>query len=102
MLRTVSIIPGMENLAPDRTDTSSGSPDWPSFLPIVSSSTARCSLTSSESSVGSRPDFRYARQASVVMVNPGGTGSLRFVISARLAPLPPSRSFMSLLPSAKS
>src|SRR5437763_15513082 len=36
------------------------------------------------------------------MMNPGGTGSPRLVISARFAPLPPSRSFMSLLPSAKS
>jgi hypothetical protein len=32
-----------------------------------------------------------------VMVKPGGTGSFSTdVISARLAPLPPSRSFMSL------
>src|SRR5689334_12914258 len=36
------------------------------------------------------------------MVNPGGTGSPRLVISARFAPLPPSRSFWSLLPSLKS
>ena len=35
MLRTVSIIPGMENFAPERTETSSGSSAWPSFLPIV-------------------------------------------------------------------
>ena len=33
------------------------------------------------------------------MVNPGGTGRPRFVISARFAPFPPSRSFWSLLPS---
>src|SRR5262245_6508877 len=36
------------------------------------------------------------------MMKPGGTGSPKLVISARLAPLPPSRSFRSLLPSAKS
>src|SRR5689334_21308249 len=36
------------------------------------------------------------------MVNPGGTGRPRLVISARFAPLPPRSSFMSLLPSAKS
>ena len=36
------------------------------------------------------------------MMNPGGTGRPRFVISERLAPLPPSRSFMSLLPWLKS
>ena len=41
-------------------------------------------------------------EASVVIVNPGGTGRPMFVISARLAPLPPRRSFMSLLPSEKS
>src|SRR5918993_797674 len=36
------------------------------------------------------------------MVNPGGTGRPRFVISARLAPLPPSRSLRSRFPSLKS
>ena len=35
MLRTVSIMPGMENLAPDRTLTSSGSAGSPSLRPIV-------------------------------------------------------------------
>src|SRR5438477_7372761 len=39
-------------------------------------------------------------QTSVEMVNPGGTGSPAFVISARPAPLPPSKSFMLRLPSA--
>src|SRR5665213_3286535 len=34
------------------------------------------------------------------MVKPGGTGSPRLAISARLAPLPPSRSRKSALPSA--
>src|SRR6266849_6003607 len=34
------------------------------------------------------------------MVNPGGTGSAALVISARPAPLPPSRSFISPRPSA--
>src|SRR4051794_19850351 len=36
------------------------------------------------------------------MVKPGGTGRPIRVISARLAPLPPSRSLRSLLPSMKS
>src|ERR1035441_8602769 len=34
------------------------------------------------------------------MVNPGGTGSPRLAISARLAPLPPSKSRNPALPSA--
>ena len=34
------------------------------------------------------------------IVNPGGTGSPIRVISARFAPLPPSRSFSSMPPSA--
>src|SRR6266536_3551376 len=48
------------------------------------------------------PLVRYALHASVVIVNPGGTGRPRRVISARFAPLPPSRSFMLVLPSEKS
>src|SRR5438128_10170235 len=39
-------------------------------------------------------------QTSVEIVNPGGTGNPALVISARPAPLPPSRSFISRLPSA--
>src|ERR1700704_3448266 len=39
-------------------------------------------------------------QTSVEIVKPGGTGRPAFVISARPAPLPPSRSFMLRLPSA--
>src|SRR5260221_11848613 len=35
------------------------------------------------------------------MVKPEGTGRPRFVISARLAPLPPSRYFCSFEPSSK-
>src|SRR5438045_7777271 len=35
------------------------------------------------------------------MVKPGGTGRPRFAISARLAPLPPSKSRISALPSAR-
>ena len=39
-------------------------------------------------------------QTSVVMVKPAGTGTPIRFISARLAPLPPSRFFISALPSA--
>src|SRR5438132_12165717 len=38
--------------------------------------------------------------ASHAIVKPAGTGTPRFVISARFAPLPPSTSFMSPVPSA--
>src|SRR5450759_2873225 len=41
-------------------------------------------------------------QASVVMVNPGGTGMPMPVISARFAPFPPSSDLSSALPSPKS
>src|ERR1700730_16254318 len=39
-------------------------------------------------------------QTGVEIVNPGGTGSLALVISARPEPLPPSRSFIVRSPSA--
>src|SRR6266542_3585537 len=101
-LRTVSIIPGIENGAPERTETRSGSTSSPRRLPIFCSSAVSASATSSISPSGSRsPAAMYALHASVVIVNPGGTGRPRFVISARLAPLPPSRNFWSLLPSSK-
>jgi hypothetical protein len=98
----VSIIPGIENFAPERTETRSGSLGSPRALPIVSSSVPRCSPASSSISGGAPPRARNARHASVVIVNPGGTGRPMFVISARLAPFPPRRSFISLLPSLKS
>ena len=47
------------------------------------------------------PAAMYALHASVEIVKPGGTGNPMFVISARLAPLPPSRYFCSRPPSSK-
>ena len=102
MLRTVSIIPGIENFAPDRTDTSSGSCGSPSWRPTRSSSARSARVTCTRSSGGTTPSARYWRHASVVTVNPGGTGNPSRVISARFAPLPPSRSFSSLPPSVNS
>ena len=58
--------------------------------------------TSAASPSGSSAVSIQTRQASVLMMKPGGTGSPMLVISARFAPLPPNRSFWSLLPSAKS
>ena len=102
MFRTVSIIPGMENFAPERTDTSSGSSGSPSFFPRVSSRVARWAATWSSNPAGTVPASRYARHASVEIVKPGGTGSPSLTISARFAPFPPNRSFWSLSPSEKS
>ncbi len=44
MLRTVSIIPGMENLAPERHDTSSGSAASPNVLPVRASTSASAAM----------------------------------------------------------
>ena len=43
----MSIIPGIDTAAPERTETSSGSPRSPRPLPVVSSRRARCSSISS-------------------------------------------------------
>ena len=53
MLRTVSIIPGIENFAPERTDTSSGSSASPSCLPIVL--LERLEVLASTSAAAQRP-----------------------------------------------
>lgn len=102
MSSTVSIIPGIEKRPPERTDSSSGSSGSPSRRPIRSSSRARWSAISSARPSGSAPSARKARHACVVTVNPAGTGRPMRVISARLAPFPPSRSAISRLPSANS
>ncbi len=71
----VSIMPGMENFAPERTLTSSGFSPLPNFCPWSCSSLAErglsiCASTSAED----LPWRMYSRQASVWMVKPGGTG----------------------------
>ena len=50
-------MPGIENFAPERTDTSSGFFGSPSFLPIVLSSLARFAAISVFTSWGSLPRF---------------------------------------------
>jgi hypothetical protein len=52
---TVSIIPGMENLAPERTDTKSGSSALPMALPMAFSRRVRAPATSASSPVGQPP-----------------------------------------------
>jgi hypothetical protein len=102
--RTVSSIPGIDSRAPDRTDTSNGSSGSPSRLPARSSSSASAASTCSSSPSGNPPARMYSTHASVVIVNPAGTRSaprIR-VISATLAPLPPSSSRISREPSENS
>ncbi len=84
-------MPGIETAAPERTDTSSGRSGSPSFDSVVRSTSARAASISGQSHSGSTtPDAAEAplvpapgllavcvtwAQTSVVMVNPGGTGS---------------------------
>src|ERR1700690_4167224 len=91
-LRIVSIIPGIEMAAPERTDTSSGSSVSPKRFPLFSSRRAMCSPISSSRPSGASCRRTKARQASVVIVNPPGTGTPSWVISARPIPFPPRRS----------
>src|ERR1017187_7303976 len=94
-------MPGIEARAPERTETRSGFDGSPNFLPSNFSILATAVLTSASRSFGNLPPaLLNSVQTSVVMVNPGGTGTPMLVISARFAPLPPSRFFMSLFPSA--
>ena len=88
----MSIIPGIEIAAPERTDTRSGSPGSPNRFPVRSWSRPTCSSISGQSASGGSPVCMVSRQASVVTVNPAGTGIPSAVISARPTPFPPSRS----------
>ncbi len=95
----MSIMPGIENRAPERHDTSSGFAGSPKRLPVARSRCASAACTPSHSPGGGQPPARYALHASVVTTKPGGTGSSSRVISARLAPLPPSSAFIDASPS---
>ena len=73
----MSIIPGIETAAPERTETSSG-------LSVVAEALAGAllerrdvlvDLVRRDPSGTSPPPARYARHASVVIVNPSGTGT---------------------------
>jgi hypothetical protein len=86
----VSIIPGIDTRAPERTETSSGSAASPNVLPTVFSMWRSASATSARSSgEKSEPPAKYFTHSSVVIVKPGGTGRPIAAISARFAPLPP-------------
>ena len=85
----MSIIPGIETGAPERTDTRRGRGPPPNLRPVRASRSATAVVTSSMSPSGSAPVSMYSRHASVVMTKPGGTGSPAAVMRARPAPLPP-------------
>ncbi|CAB4690003.1 unannotated protein [freshwater metagenome] len=91
-LRTVSIIPGMENFAPERTETRSGFLGFPNSLSKLFSKAFNELSISPLSPFGTSPDARNSLHACVVIVNPGGTGSPMRTISAKFAPLPPNKS----------
>jgi hypothetical protein len=92
-LRIVSIIPGIETAAPERTETSSGSSGSPKRFPAFASSEPMCFATSASSPSGRVPfAAMYARHASVVIVKPAGTDTPSAVISASPIPLPPRSS----------
>src|SRR5688572_14056482 len=100
MFSTVSIMPGIDIFAPDRTATSSGFDGSPNSFPAARSTLARFVRTSSINPRGSFwPRSLYSLHVSVVIVKPGGTGRPMLVMSARFAPFPPSRSFISARPS---
>ena len=58
MFSTVSIMPGMENFAPDLTLTSSGSAGSPSLRPMALSSFSRWAWISASSPSGVLPRCR--------------------------------------------
>ena len=68
----MSIIPGIENLAPERTERSRGAGPAPKLRPLVFSRRATASSTSGQRSSGISPVAMATRQTSVVIVNPGG------------------------------
>ena len=84
-------MPGIDCLAPERQDTSSGLSRSPKRLRVADSIARTAARTSSHNVPGSRASAaRKSRHAAVLIVKPGGTGMPRLLISARFAPLPPS------------
>ena len=98
----VSIIPGMDTRAPERTDTRSGRSRSPKRASATCSSRSRCSTICSQRPSGHLPPARREwTQAWVVTVKPGGTGMPRLVISASSQPFPPRRFRITDEPSAR-
>jgi hypothetical protein len=95
MFSTVSIMPGMDTSRPDRTATSSGLFGSPNFLPVAFSTLGDIGPDFVHQPLGS-----FLAEVVVFAAGFGGDGEAgrhrqrHQVMSARLAPLPPSRSFM--------
>ena len=99
----MSIIPGIETAAPDRTDSKSGAVGSPNRRPVASSTPRSASRVWVHRPSGKTASWRwYATHASVVIVSPGGTGSPAAVMAARPAPFPPSSALASPTPSGVS
>ena len=96
----VSIMPGMDMAEPERTETSSGSSALPKPFLVFFSKALIWPWTSSHSPGGRSlvGEARYSRHAAVEITNPGGTLSPIWVISHRLAPLPPKQVLVLAVP----
>ena len=99
MFKIESIIPGIEILPPDLTDSKRGF-DFPSKLrPEYCTNLFTASLISPSSESGNSLCSIKWLQTSVVIVKPGGTEIPRLLISARFAPFPPRRLIIEASPS---
>ena len=89
------IMPGIETAAPERTETSSGLVLSPNFLPslLFQHGDVGCDFVHASRPAACGRSCSTGRSTSVVIVKPGGTGRPMLVMSARLAPLPPSSCF---------
>ena len=91
--RMVSIMPGMDWVAPERTLTSSGRGPRPNVREVSASSQRIRSSTSSQmASMVAAGSARYRRPTAVVMQNAGGTGRLCRRIASMPWPLLPRSS----------
>src|SRR5271166_3819225 len=91
-LCTVSIMPGIDTGAPERTDTSSGFGPAPKRRPVRSSSQTTAAAISSSRPGGVAWPARNAAQARVVMTTAGGTFSPSACMRATDQALPPINS----------
>src|SRR6267143_6326561 len=90
--RIVSIIPGIDTGAPERTDTSSGRGPAPNCRSVIVSSQRMPAAISSSRPSGKWPRSRKAAQARVVITKLGGTFRPSALIRAIDQALPPIRS----------